>query len=137
MQKGVLALAHNQCCDVVLRAASKRLTKRRRLTKPLDYQHVFNDARKFAGNGVTALVRSNDSDAARLGLIISKRYSKKAVSRNHFKRVVRESFRLNQASLGGYDIIIIGQPGIAKKSDDQLRVTLSRLWSEIGQCDKS
>jgi ribonuclease P protein component len=136
VQKGVLALAHNQCCDVVLRAASKRLTKRRRLTKPLDYQHVFNDARKVAGNGVTALVRANELGEARLGLIISKRCSKKAVSRNHFKRVVRESFRLNQELLGGHDIVIIGQPGIGKMSDDRLRMILIRLWNEISQCDK-
>ena len=85
---------------------------------------------------MTALVRANESGEARLGLIISKRCSKKAVIRNHIKRIVRESFRLNQDLLGGHDIIIIGQPGTGKMSGDRLRMILARLWSEISQCDK-
>jgi len=117
-----------------LHAVNKRLTKQCRLNKPFEYQHVFSNARRFGGNGITALVRANELGEARLGLIISKKCSKKAVLRNRIKRIVRESFRLNHDMIGGYDIIIIGQPGIGKKSGIQLRVILSSLWKNIGQC---
>jgi len=119
-----------------LRTVSRRLTKLCRLTKPVEYQHVFSGAEKIAGNGFNALVRANELGMARLGLIISKKCSRKAVLRNRIKRIVRESFRLNQEMLGGHDIIIIGQSGVAKKPSYQLRVILSRLWNEISQCDK-
>lgn len=115
-----------------MHAVSKRLTKQCRLTKPFEYQHVFGDAKKIAGNGFTALVRANELGEARLGLIISKKCSKKAVLRNRIKRIIRESFRLNRDMIGEYDIIIIGRPGMGKKTGLQLRVILSRLWKELG-----
>jgi len=43
--------------------------------------------------------RSDDIDRARLGLIIPKRFLKKAVSRNAVKRVLRDTFRSKQSSL--------------------------------------
>jgi ribonuclease P protein component len=119
-----------------LHAVSKRLTRQRRLTKPFEYQHVFSDAKKFVGDGLTAVARMNELGEARLGLIISKKCSKKAVLRNRIKRIVRESFRLNHEMLGSRDIIIIGQSGSGKKSGYRLRKTLSRLWNEISQCER-
>ena len=43
--------------------------------------------------------RAENIPRARLGLIVPKRFLKKAVSRNAVKRVLREVFRTNQANL--------------------------------------
>ena len=49
----------------------------------------------------------------RLGLIVSKKVSKKAVERNKLKRRLREIFRLNQNSLDSFDIVIIAKQNAA------------------------
>ncbi len=42
----------------------------------------------------------------RMGVVVGRRFGK-AVQRNHFKRLVREAFRLNQRLWpAGYDIIV-------------------------------
>ncbi len=44
--------------------------------------------------------------AARLGLIIAKRFARTAVMRNVIKRLSREAFRLLSANLPPYDVVI-------------------------------
>ena len=49
-----------------------------------------------------------------MGLIVSKKVSKKAVVRNKIKRRLREIFRLNQNSLDSFDIVIIAKQNAAE-----------------------
>lgn len=44
---------------------------------------------------------------ARLGIVVAKKNVKLAVARNRLKRIVRESFRLQQQSLHGLDIVVV------------------------------
>lgn len=41
----------------------------------------------------------NSEEKLQIGFSVSKRYFKKAVDRNHFKRLLREAYRLNKHSL--------------------------------------
>lgn len=52
---------------------------------------------------------ANQLSHPRLGLIVSKKVSKKAVERNKLKRRLREIFRLNQNNLNSFDIVVIAK----------------------------
>ena len=51
------------------------------------------------------VARPNTLGVARLGLVVGKRMIKRAVDRNHAKRVIRESFRLS-SGLAAMDIVV-------------------------------
>lgn len=48
---------------------------------------------------MTAFIRRNDAGHHRLGITASKRVARLAVDRNRMKRVLREMFRLSEATL--------------------------------------
>lgn len=50
--------------------------------------------------------RCDDLGKLRLGLIIPKRFAKRATTRNAIKRVLREAFRLKRFSLPSGDLVI-------------------------------
>jgi len=102
-----------------------------RLTKPAEFQFVFQKARKIPSRDHTILVRENDLGHPRLGLIVSKKCSKLAVERNRFKRVVRERFRREKNSIGGFDVLVIARPGLAKKDNARLDSGLKSLWAAL------
>ena len=74
------------------------------------------------------LYRKNDTGGARLGLAIAKKHSRNATARNRIKRIVRESFRHNQAELDGLDIVVINQPAATAASSRQLFDSLAAHW---------
>ena len=83
----------------------------------------------------TVLSRGNSDEggqpgAARLGLAISKKHCKLAVSRNRIKRLVRESFRHHQATLAGLDVVVLNQPGTHRASNSDLLQSLEAHWQQ-------
>lgn len=68
-----------------------------RMLQPSDFAATLR-TRPVARGSVLVLnhKRASNTECARLGLIVPKRFLKHAVSRNAVKRVVREFFRNNQ-----------------------------------------
>lgn len=106
-----------------------------RLISKTDYQSVFANPCKITYKYLLALYRSNSLNHARLGIIVSKHHAKRAVQRNCFKRVVRESFRLQQDALKGLDIIILLRsectPLKAEMGKQLLRTDVDKLWQRL------
>ncbi len=83
----------------------------------------------------------NDMGYARLGMIISKRFCKKAHDRNKIKRYIREYFRLNLPSLPndmyvGIDILIRLKNTIIKPNIDvyaEYAAQLHHIFNKIVQ----
>lgn len=75
----------------------------------------------------------NQREHARLGLAIATRVFGTAVARNRVKRIIRESFRLNQRSLPAVDISIAARDAARQASGPQLRETLQRTWKTIAE----
>jgi ribonuclease P protein component len=118
--------------SIALSTGSTRFPRRVRLTGPDDYQQVFKHCRHRLNNRwMTVLATPNQLPHPRLGLAISRKVARTAVARNRIKRVIRESYRHWQTSLGALDIVILGRIGVAAQSKKTLNESLEKLWIEL------
>lgn len=74
---------------------------------------------------------ASEGDAARLGLAISRRVSKRAVDRNRIKRIARESFRHARARMPALDLLLIGRQQAASATASLLRADLDAAWFRL------
>ncbi len=105
--------------------------KAKRLGRPAEFSWVFSQPEVSADEWFSVLMRPNDKGYARLGLAVSKRKIKKAVARNRIKRLVRESFRLNQANLPAADIVVLAKPAVATAERSVIWESLARHWQRL------
>jgi ribonuclease P protein component len=89
---------------------------------------VFKKASRSRDKFFTVLFRDNKQETAKLGLAISKKHCRKATARNRIKRVIRESFRQNQALIAGLDIVVLNQPAATLAANDELTQSLAQHW---------
>jgi ribonuclease P protein component len=91
---------------------------RPKLRKPAEFRSVYEGGKRFDGRLMTAFIRRNEAGRHRLGITASKRVSRLAVDRNRMKRLLREMFRLSEASLLGvephYDWVINAKRSLLK-----------------------
>lgn len=104
-----------------------------RLTHQKDFQRVFDHATKSGDPCFTVLFTGNQQDYPRLGLAITKKVAKRAVDRNRIKRIVRESFRLNQHRLGRVDIVVLARSKAIETANQQLFASLEKHWNRLEQ----
>ncbi|WP_386081371.1 ribonuclease P protein component [Vreelandella sp. F11] len=103
-----------------------------RLLNAGDFSHVFEQADlKVHGKGMMALVRLSTRGHPRLGLVVSKKNVKRAVDRNRFKRLVRESVRLRQHQLPSVDIVVLARRGVQDIDNDTLHRQLHGMWKRL------
>lgn len=105
-----------------------RFTRRQRLTQPSEFRRVFECPERLGDRYVTVLARANDLPRARLGLAVGRRKIARAVARNTFKRVVRESFRAHQHEIVGHDVVVLPKPAAATATRSDLRASIDRQW---------
>jgi ribonuclease P protein component len=104
-------------------------SKAQRLLTKADYDAVFKDSKKWTTSGFVVLYRKNDLAFARLGLALSKKMIHKAHDRNRVKRLIREGFR--RATLPAFDLIFLARTGVAKQTNHELSMQLSKLWIKL------
>ena len=111
-----------------------------RLIRKSEYSAVFGGRNTRVSDRyftVLAIEKSSDTAAtgntaeARLGLAISKKRAKRAVDRNRIKRVIRESFRSNVKTIGGFDIVVMNRDAAVSSSSADLSESLRRLWQKL------
>tara|TARA_B100000787_G_scaffold91962_1_gene67936 strand:+ start:107 stop:460 length:354 start_codon:yes stop_codon:yes gene_type:complete len=83
-----------------------------RITDAKDYAHVFKKGLHSQSKFWKIIASDSGNSFSRLGLAVSKKQYKRAVDRNLFKRIARETFRNNQNDLEFFDFVIM-----VKKSD--------------------
>ena len=115
-----------------------RLLKRARLSRAADFKKVFEKGVRSSDRYFTILVRPNDFEFPRLGLAISKKRAKHAVTRNRLKRLIRESFRHNQHRLCCADFVVVGGQRCAHANNSSLVQSLDKHWQKLEKlCAKS
>lgn len=104
-----------------------------RLLNADEFQQVFAAARRSADRYFTVLYRDNGTDRPRIGFTIAKKKIPTAVGRNRVRRLARESFRLQNQTLGGVDIIILAQRTADRATNAQLFASFDMHWQRLQQ----
>lgn len=112
-----------------------RLRKHAKLLKAAEFDRVFDKSVRSSDRYFTVLARPNEQNCPRLGLAISKRKARHAVTRNRLKRLVRESFRLTTRNFCADFVVMAGAQG-ANADNRQLLSSLEKHWEILKEkCD--
>ena len=77
-----------------------------RLRKSREFQQVRQQGRRITSRLLALAWMPNDVAQLRIGFVVSKRISKRAVDRNHVKRLLGEALRPSLGDLSaGWDIV--------------------------------
>lgn len=105
-----------------------------RLLNASDYQSVFSHSRlKVSTAEILFLAVQSPQGHPRLGLVIAKKNVRLSVQRNRIKRIVRETFRLQQHRLGNLDVVVLARRGLDKMDNQQLHETCNQLWQQLAR----
>lgn len=103
-----------------------------RLLSAGDFKRVFDKAEiKVSQANLLILARPNLTDHPRIGFVISKKNIRRAVNRNRVRRIMRESFRLNQHKLPPYDFVILARRGLGEIEREVLHNSISLCWNRL------
>ncbi|MGB0733995.1 MAG: ribonuclease P protein component [Pontibacterium sp.] len=99
-----------------------------------EFQHVFDNATlKVPDQHILLLARPSNHDHPRIGFVIAKKNVRLAVQRNRVRRIIRESFRLNQHNIPPVDIVILARRGLADVESEDLHKLIKRCWSRLNK----
>ena len=108
------------------------LPKENRLKKKKDFEKLFKEGKSFREKFLVLKINENNLNNNRFGFIVSKKISKKAVTRNKIKRQLREIIRkeINNYQKG-FDIAVIALPDIESKSFEEMSQALECILKKV------
>jgi len=112
-------------------AAAKRfgLDAARRLRQKAEFEHLLRQGARRSVEGYTFYLARRETGSARLGMLVSRRHSRRAVERNRIKRCIREAFRLEHEALGALDLLV--RPPYGIKPSPQMISRLRELFGSL------
>lgn len=102
-----------------------------RLKTKNQFRNIFHDAQRISGDYFLFFFKANTLGCPRLAIIVSKRSVRNAVDRNRLKRIIKESFRLHQHLISGYDVLIIVSKSIGRINNKELFQCLKKQWLQL------
>jgi ribonuclease P protein component len=103
--RGSAGEAGAQRLDSLPLPAQAAFPKAARLLKTDEFSSVFR-LRPWRRSPHFVMYARPTGNAARLGLVIGKKFAPRAVTRNLVKRIAREAFRQRRAEFGGWDVLL-------------------------------
>ena len=110
------------------------LFNKNRLRKKKDFERVMKDkqSRCFSFSFLSVRFIANELPYSRIGFVVSKKISKKAVIRNKVKRRLREISRpVIKSFKNSFDIVIFTRPEIANCDFAQIKNVLETLLRNV------
>lgn len=109
-----------------------RFTRDQRVLTKSDFDRVFSKPTSRVSNKyLLLLARQDDEPRARLGLVMSKKNVGNAIKRNRIKRLCRECFRQQAASLPSADLVLLARPGISKLENNEISLLIQSLFDKL------
>ncbi len=108
-----------------------RFPQKNRLLTKAEHEQVFAKSHKVSQKYLLVLFQQNKKLHGRISIIVGKRVARYAVTRNKIKRIIRESFRINQNKLKGFDIIVIARSQCDTLDKVKLREGIDKLWEKL------
>ena len=94
-----------------------------------NFDRVFHDGQRFGNRHFQFYYLKNRKSTNRLGIIVSKKVSKRAVVRNKVKRRIRASYQNELERIQqGYDLIIVAKKRCAEDPYRDLDRSLKHLF---------
>ena len=112
---------------------SQSFPRQHRLLCSTDYQRVFKNANRSSGQYFTVLACPTEGHFTRLGLAIARKQLRRAVDRNRIKRMIREHFRQQQATLVNLDYVVMAKSAVRRQTNAVLRAALARHFQQLQQ----
>lgn len=106
-------------------------TRSVRLTRPAEFQRVFQQGKRFFEGEFNARAVSNDVGHPRLGMAIAKKALRRAHERNRIRRLVRESFRQHYGGLPPVDLVLTCRSDVLGLSNQAIFQQLDGLWLRL------
>ena len=112
---------------------------RKYLRDTAEFQHVYRNGKRYEGVFITAFVIENQESNQRLGVTASKKALGKAVQRNRAKRLLRETFRLNEPLLRelakNYDWVLNAKAAVLSQKVDAPFQELKGIIEKVGRLE--
>ena len=97
------------------------------LRKNYDFQKVYKKGKSYANKYLVMYVLENELDRNRLGISVSKKVGN-SVIRHRVKRLVKESYRLNESVFQeGFDIVVVARTTSKARSYKEIESALLHL----------
>jgi ribonuclease P protein component len=97
------------------------------LKSNIDFSKVYKNGKSYANRLLVMYIKENGTGSNRLGISVSKKVGNSVV-RHRLKRLVKESYRLQEAVFNsGLDIVIVARKEAPLLTFDQTNKSLLRL----------
>lgn len=108
------------------------LPLKNRLKKKKDFEKVLKQGENIRGSVMHFKVLKTEELEPRIGFIVSKKVSPRAVERNKARRRMKEAARSSLSLLKeGADIVIIALPKIKEKSFEEIKEEIQKTFKKI------
>ncbi len=97
------------------------------LKRSQDFQRVYKNRNSYANRYLVMYVMENETGCNRLGISVSKKVGNSVV-RHRITRLIRESYRLNEALFNsGLDMVVIARQSAKDRSYKEIESALLHL----------
>jgi ribonuclease P protein component len=109
-------------------APDRGLARHQRLTRSVWFQEAFAQREKWVGRFLVLYIRRGEGASLRLGVISSRKVSRRAHDRNRARRLLREAWRIHRHRLSGSaDVVLVARGHIVQASFSEVEEELLRL----------
>ena len=112
---------------------------RKHLRDTAQFQHVYRNGKRYEGVFISVFVIENQEENHRLGVTASRKALGNAVHRNRAKRLLRETFRSNEARLSelarNYDWVLNAKTAVLSQKLEAPCRELKGIIEKVGRLE--